>query len=362
VKVATLPLFQDGDAEEFVQFGSDVPLEAMVDAPGPDGLVRGRPFRFLSSGEVNALDGRRVKCTPEDFAAVLKKLAKQTVPVPLTLEHDDALGRMGEAPAPSIAHGNDGLWCMSPLWTQEAVDQIKTGKRTFPSATFFVKTDAEGWKHPIGIRDIALVSVPNDGNVGRIALSALNQATHSPAKASERKEQDMKLSAENAKLLGLAENASDEDFNKTLGEKMAAKAPPETPILDFKAEVAKAVETIRAEAMAATKTIVENTLAAKDVEAKALELVEQAAKDGKVVPAQREHALTLAKASPEAFKSLIANAPRVAPTVQVVTPSRDIPINTDQNDKLTKVAQFATQRGISMTQAEAHLKAVGVIG
>lgn len=364
-------------------------LEKLAAKIPPNGkLTPGQQVQIAPLGEWRTVDGRQGYSDLEDFQLVQGDLATRANPVSCNFNHEDDPKRGADAAGEcSVFVGQaNGFWGLDPHWTPEAVAAIGSGALTWISPEFYCTYDEQDRMRPRVLRAYALVPTPNIDGMKRVELSA-DKGKPSPQQASERKEQDMKLSTDTAKLLKLdPEKASQEDFDKAVQELAAKKQncsacghdghPNGTCSADcgcatsknssatpanFAAEVAKAVETIRAEALAAATTIVESKFAAKDADTKALELVEQAAKDGKVVPANREHALALAKANPEAFKALIAQAPRVAPTVQVVTPSRDMPISTDTNERLTKVAQFAAQRGITMTQAEAHLAGAGVI-
>ncbi len=301
------------DEDEVLCLGSvPVALELGNDS-SPAGFVPGKPFKFLSMGDVDTLDGRRVRCDDQSAATMLRALSKQTVPVGLTLEHDDAAGRMGECAAGEIRRIDDGLWCLSPLWSPEGAEQIRSGRRTFASATFYSEKATDGTIRPRRLRDISLVAVPNDARVGRISLSA-QRTNPSPSPASDRKEQEM--NPETLKLLGLADGASQEDVKKAVESLVAAKAAAEK----LAATVPDAKELVRQEMAAERESLraeIRTEMAAErakvDRAARVASLVERAASEGKVVADNREALSALAAADPDAFEKVLPGLTVLAP-------------------------------------------------
>ncbi len=314
MKAQTLPFFRLAP----IEVGPETVSLAAGKTPPFEGMKPGKPIQVFPKGEARTVDGRQVKCEAEDFQLVLGDLATRKNPVTLTVEHEcDPLWgskAAGECASDAFIVQGDGFWGLEPHWTEAALAEIKSGARRWISPTFYGTYDETDCVRPRILRDVSLVSVPNLDGMQPVAASASKPAP--PVQASERKEQEMKLSADQMKLLGLAEGASQEDFDKSLQTFAAAKAEAEKKA----AAVPDTKELVRTELAAereALRTQVREEMAAEraklDRAARVTALVAKATAEGKVVADNREALEKLAAADPDAFETVLSSLPVHAP-------------------------------------------------
>lgn len=192
-------------------------------------LTRGKPIQLFTLGECRTVDGRKVKCTQEDIDLVLRDLATRQNPVPLTYEHgeDPVMGDLAAGECTSFYGDDKGLWAEAPAWTDQAVEQIRSGQRTWISPTFYAITDADGNLRPRVIRDNTLCSVPNIDGMRRVEVTATKPVTTSAEP--DTKGANMSLTANSLKLLGLADNAKPEDIEAAIVAMGASNFPAGKP-------------------------------------------------------------------------------------------------------------------------------------
>jgi len=209
-------------------------------------------------------------------------------------------------------------------------------------------------------------------------INARTESQRSLPEGANRKEPEMKPSKENLAALGLPESATEDEFNKRLAEKLAAPKQSE-PKTDAPASAVTAEQfaelSARLDRQAADFNKMLETELSKRMEAQAkTQRVEASViggiKAGKVTTAQKEPALQLAAANPEAFDAFLAKAPRVAPTVSVFDEGKEAlesgnerelkpgafsdvdPRDAEACARLDAAAEkYAAQKGISVTDA-----------
>ncbi len=160
--------------------------------------------------------------------------------------------------------------------------------------------------------------------------SSLSTSTSSPVPASTRKEEHMKVTPENLKLLGLAENASEDDLNRRLAELAAPAAAPPAPKPEPKVEtppppapgvtlgdvqkiVAESTATVFKEMAAANAKAIAEATAAAEKKAKVDGLLERAIGLGKVPRAHAKFLRPGIEADPVGFEAELAAMKAVAP-------------------------------------------------
>lgn len=323
MKVQTLPVF----TLAAVEIGQETVTLAAGKTPPFEGMKPGKPIQVFPKGEARTVDGRKVRCEAEDFQLLLGDLATRKNPVTLTVEHEcDPLWgskAAGECASDGFIAQGDGLWGLEPRWIEGALGEIRSGARRWISPTFYGTYDEEDCVRPRILRDVSLVSVPNLDGMVPVTASATKPAP--PAQASDRKEQEMKLSAETLKLLGLAEGASQDDFEKAVqafgaekaeAEKKAAAAPETKELV--RQELAAERESLRAQLrqeMAAERASLERA-------SKVASLIQRATAEGKLVADNREAMEKLAAADPEAFEKLLPALHVFAPVKNWFVPGR----------------------------------------
>lgn len=323
MKAQTLPVF----TLAAVEIGQETVTLAAGKTPAFEGMKPGKPIQVFPKGEARTVDGRKVRCEAEDFQLLLGDLATRKNPVTLTVEHEcDPLWgskAAGECSSDGFIAQGDGLWGLEPRWHEEALGEIRSGARRWISPTFYGTYDEEDCVRPRILRDVSLVSVPNLDGMEPVTASATKPAP--PAQASERKEQEMKLSAEHLKLLGLAEGASQEDFDKSLQTFAAAKAEAEKKaeaVPDVKELVRQELSAERESLRAQVREEMAAERAKADREAKIAALVARATSEGKLVADNREALTALAAADPDAFEKLLPTLHVFAPTKAWFVPGR----------------------------------------
>lgn len=380
-------------------------------------------MRALIAGEHDIGWGEKLLVSPEDVAMCVvngNALIRDAF-VPLLFDHGFT-GKGTESPGDVLEffEQNGDLWALVDLADEEMFAKAcKPGKRwKSRSLGFGAWVDAEGRLRPAQPKELSLTNLPRLKGLGKTvemahvrqlcaapagspadlsiptSLAAASPAAplgltqnaasggegsslstspiSSPVSASARKEEHMKVTPETLKLLGLAENASEDDLNRRLAELAAPKAEPE-PKVEAPAPVAlSAADVDRIVAEKTAKVFAEMA----ETNAKALaEATEKATKKarvdavlskavslGKLTAADVELYRPAVEANPDGFEARLGTMPTVAPVATVFEKGDDgrtLAGSTHANlsADLTYAAQFARLSNISVTEAQRRIAA-----
>lgn len=297
----------------------------------------------------------------ESFAAMKAQIAQRGVDLVVDYEHQTLTGE--QAPAAGWVKElflDDGQIKARVEWTDRAKAYLSNREYRYLSPVITVrKADNKA----MGLHSIALTNTPAIEHMEAI-VNSLNF---------EGGQNTMDFMKELAKLLGLGEDATEEQVkealkacleeNKSLKES-AAEAAKQQPPEDDKVVANKEVcELLGLKAGAATADVAAAIMAlksgniggvnlaeqVKSLEAKladrdAEEAVEMALKAGKITPAQREWAKGYALKNPEDFKGFVEKAPQVVPMGDVGG-SESLALKRDEVDEATLLV--CKQLGIS---------------
>ena len=297
----------------------------------------------------------------ESFAAMKAQIAQRGVDLVVDYEHQTLTGE--QAPAAGWVKElflDDGQIKARVEWTDKAKAYLSNREYRYLSPVITVrKADNKA----MGLHSIALTNTPAIEHMEAI-VNSLNF---------EGGQNTMDFMKELAKLLGLGEDATEEQVkealkacleeNKSLKES-AAEAAKQQPPEDDKVVANKEVcELLGLKAGAATADVAAAVMAlksgniggvnlaeqVKSLEAKladrdAEEAVEMALKAGKITPAQREWAKGYALKNLEDFKGFVEKAPQVVPMGDVGG-SESLALKRDEVDEATLLV--CKQLGIS---------------
>lgn len=297
----------------------------------------------------------------ESFAAMKAQIAQRGVDLVVDYEHQTLTGE--QAPAAGWVKElflDDGQIKARVEWTDRAKAYLSNREYRYLSPVITVrKADNKA----MGLHSIALTNTPAIEHMEAI-VNSLNF---------EGGQNTMDFMKELAKLLGLGEDATEEQVkealkacleeNKSLKES-AAEAAKQQPPEDDKVVANKEVcELLGLKAGAATADVAAAIMAlksgnvggvnlaeqVKSLEAKladrdAEEAVEMALKAGKITPAQREWAKGYALKNLEDFKGFVEKAPQVVPMGDVGGPE-SLALKRDEVDEATLLV--CKQLGIS---------------
>lgn len=297
----------------------------------------------------------------ESFAAMKAQIAQRGVDLVVDYEHQTLTGE--QAPAAGWVKElflDDGQIKARVEWTDKAKAYLSNREYRYLSPVITVrKADNKA----MGLHSIALTNTPAIEHMEAI-VNSLNF---------EGGQNTMDFMKELAKLLGLGEDATEEQVkealkacleeNKSLKES-AAEAAKQQPPEDDKVVANKEVcELLGLKAGAATADVAAAIMAlksgniggvnlaeqVKSLEAKladrdAEEAVEMALKAGKITPAQREWAKGYALKNLEDFKGFVEKAPQVVPMGDVGG-SESLALKRDEVDEATLLV--CKQLGIS---------------
>lgn len=272
----------------------------------------------------------------ESFEAMKAQIAQRGVDLVIDYEHQTLTGE--RAPAAGWVKElmlDDGQIKARVEWTLPAKQYLENREYRYLSPVITVrKADDKA----TGLHSLALTNTP--------AIEGMSPIVNSLNFNSEGGHDNMDIIKELAKLLGLGEEATEEQVaealkacveeNKSLKEAAeAAQEPPEgtkkAPGEEDTVVANKAVcELLGLKAGASTADVAAEIMALKggiNGRVKALEeqlrsrdaedAVELALKSGKITPAQREWAKDYALKSPEGFKAFVDKAPQVVPIGEI---------------------------------------------
>ena len=304
----------------------------------------------------------------ESFSAMKAQIAQRGVDLVVDYEHQTLTGE--QAPAAGWVKElflDDGQIKARVEWTDRAKAYLSNREYRYLSPVITVrKADNKA----MGLHSIALTNTPAIEHMEAI-VNSLNF---------EGGQNTMDFMKELAKLLGLGEDATEEQVkealkacleeNKSLKES-AAEAAKQQPPEDDKVVANKEVcELLGLKAGAATADVAAAIMAlksgniggvnlaeqVKSLEAKladrdAEEAVEMALKAGKITPAQREWAKGYALKNLEDFKGFVEKAPQVVPMGDVGG-SESLALKRDEVDEATLLV--CKQLGISVEDVKQY--------
>jgi phage I-like protein len=396
-------LVPEGWSVEFTAWGATIELEPFEAQPGADGLVPGKPIQLFKLGKYKARDGRKLNVAKEETDSLLadaQVLSDDGNEIALLAEHGEdpvegmkALGWID--PSSIELRAGSGLWATRPKWTTDAYSDIKARKRRYISPHVFSVIDADGAVRPRRWLEITATNIPAITGMASIAAHATRSTDSPEDEARERKERAMQNVA---KLLGLAETASEDDISKattaltakvtdletklaakTAGgggghndhgkgtcstecpcngtEKLTAKPEPDAALAAVAKTVAAQlgpifIEQFAAAAKATAEKVVTERFAAEAKEKRVAALVDRGAREGKIIKADREKFAALAAIDPESFEKV------VLPALKVVAPVRTLPI--DRSDTNLDTKDPAEEGALLMTHAAQLSATTGV--
>ncbi len=341
-------------------------------------------MRALLSGEHDIGWGERILNAPEDVAMCVvngNALIREGF-VPLLFDHGFT-AKGTESPGDVLEFYEQGgdLWALVDLSDDEMYAKAcKPGKRwKSRSLGFGAWIDEEGRIRPAQPKELSLTNLPRLKGLGKtvemshvrqlfavgfgagpaglfvptgpaVSLSAapegqlsaaanggasLQTPTSSPVPASNGKEEHMKVSPETLKLLGLAPDASEDEFNRRVAEVAASAAPkPPAPQTPEAPAPAPAPAPVALSAADIERIVAEKTSAVfaamSERHAKELADAEARAKKDARIDALLERAIRLGKVhrglaslfrpgiekDPDKFEAELAAMPTVAPVEQ----------------------------------------------
>jgi len=252
----------------------------------------------------------------EAAEAVIREFNRQKNDMVIDYEHQTLQGT--EAPAAGwikklINKGKDGIWAVVE-WTEKAKKYIANREYRYVSPVFLKRLSDN---KVIKLINVALTNQPAIDGI--VPLVNKLQISFNTTNKEGRKMKNL------LKLLGLSEDATEEDAIQAVN-KLKEQAESATKIVASKAVLealdlqegvseSEVVGTIMAMKQSHTQTedlskkVID--LSEKLAQREAKELVEQAMKEGKITPAQREWAEKYAKDDPEGFKVFVSKAPVV---------------------------------------------------
>lgn len=292
----------------------------------------------------------------ESFRAMKAQIAQRGVDLVVDYEHQTLKGV--EAPAAGWVKElklEDGFIKAVVEWTSRGAEYLKNREYRYLSPVVNVrKADSKA----TGLHSLALTNTP-----AIVGMTAIVNSDNF-----EGGQNTMDIIKKIAQLLGLGENATEEQIEEALeaciAENKALKEGQQPPA-DDKVVANKAVcELLGLKAGAAaddvTAKIMElkggtidgvnvveelKALKAQNAQRDADEAVTLALKAGKIAPAQKEWALSYALSDPKGFASFMEKAPQVVPMGEIVTGETKA-LKSDQIDEATMLA--CKQLGVSV--------------
>ncbi|MDP2317457.1 MAG: phage protease [Pseudomonadota bacterium] len=383
-------------------------------------------MRSLIPGEHEIGWGDKLRIVPEDVAmcVVNGNALIQGAFFPLLFDHGFT-ARGTESPGDVLECYEEGgaFWQLCDLADEEAYKGIcKPGKRwKNRSLSFGAWYDGDGFLRPVQPKELSVTNLPRLKGLGPVVeMSHLRKAlgigfgpgpaglvipitlaaappvapegpqttpagsggslplsSASPATASNRKEEHMKVTPETLKLLGLAENASEDEFNAAVAAKLApkpdapaTKAEPETPAPALAlSDVQKMIDEATARNFAAmaeqsAKAQVETTLAAAK-KARVDTVLSKAVSLGRMTKADVELYRPAVEANPDGFEARLSTMPKVAPVDTIFEKGDDggkLSGGSPQEAKtetLTYASQYARLHNIGIPEAQRRIAAAG---
>ncbi len=282
--------------------------------------------RLLPAGRFKAVDGR-----PEDvpggqwfldaesgqsLVAQLKAQVNDTV---IDYEHQTLLAEENGQPAPASGWFKDAEWrddglYIKPRWTGKARKYIENEEYQFLSAVF--PYDKETGK-PLSIHSAALVNRPGLDGVTAVALRSLTTPVSTDQPPSEEPPMDPVLKAA-LDALGLDESATPEQVEAAVKELKDKQAAAEGEVAALKAKPPGATAAAPDPTQYAPIAVVQElqgqvaALSAQGQQSEVDQLIEDAKKDGRLLPASEKWAREMGTTNVAALKEFLGTAPSIA--------------------------------------------------
>lgn len=306
----------------------------IITLKGGEVEVQGAPeiIRILPLGHVTSQKGE-FDVDEESLQLMREGIAQHGVDVVIDYEHQTLDGV--QAPAAGWVKGlsiQDGHIVAKVEWTARAAEYLKNREYRYISPVITVrKSDGKA----TGLHSLALTNTPAIDHMDPI----VNSSTYN-----DKGGQHTMDPKELAKLLGLPEDASEEQITQALaaaleelkqlkeGGKQEAPPPNEETVankavcelLGLKSgaatsDVTAKIMELKGGVIDGVNVVAElkalkDTMAQRDAE----EAVTHALKAGKITPAQKEWAASYALSSPKGFADFVEKAPRVVPMGQLL--------------------------------------------
>ncbi len=338
---------------------------------------------IFRSGKNRMNDKSRSVCVdPEDEESMAMSLSEREHPVPVFYEHRKGpRGGMAAGKVMSMGRDGDRIGCSVEL-TKQAKQEVLDGGWYGVSAGITGYRDESGVIHPRELREVSLENDSAVDRLGRIMVfsngtwediteDTSKNDTNVPetdkvsTELSAGEEQNKMNWAELAKLMNLPDGAGETEVKAKLQEEFSAKleAEAKTKKEEKKADVVDVDLTSRMDALFAAKiTEIEAQLVAKYEKTardkRVADLVELGISDGKIYSAERDDYVVFANADPDRFEKAMKTMPVKGPVKPVVTKTGDV-VDIDKdpgnpNERagyLTKMAQFARERNMTILDA-----------
>lgn len=293
---------------------SSVALAALTVALG---AAADQPLQLLPAGEFRGNDGR-----PDNAPAwrldravaerVIAAARARGTRIAIDYEHQTLYAEKNGQPAPAAGwidpaelewREGAGLFARRVEWTARAARMIAEGEYRYFSPVFAY---AKGRGDVLALRLGALTNNPGLDGMLAVALSSLSIQQETPVN-----ETLNKLLAQ----LGLPADTSEEDALAgvaALKSKADQVAGLQTEVAALKAQAPDPAKYVSVATMTELQGQVA-ALSAQIAQGEAGQVIDQAVRDGKLLPAQRTWAESLGKTDLAALKSYVATAPKIAP-------------------------------------------------
>ena len=271
----------------------------IITLKGGEVEVQGVPevIRILPLGHVTSQKGE-FDVDEESLRLMKAEIARHGVDVVVDYEHQTLDGV--QAPAAGWVKDlsiQDGHIVAKVEWTDRAAAYLKNREYRYLSPVITVrKADNKA----TGLHSLALTNTPAIDHMDPI----VNSSTYNNHEGGQNTMDPKEL----AKLLGLPEDATEEQITQALTAALAELKKLKGGIVDG-VNLREKVEKL------------EKAAAQRDAD----EAVTQALKAGKITPAQKEWATSYALSNPRGFSDFVEKAPQVVPMDQIIPDGPDTP-------------------------------------
>ena len=246
---------------------------------------------FPKGPEIVARDGRR--WTLDNPQALIEALTRNNADLPVDINHaSELLGpKGGDAPAYGWVKAfaiRDGLVMARVDWTPEGAAIVAARRYRYISPAF---THSKPDGRIVGVKSLALVTQP------ALDMPALAHLQPTPPENTT-----MSLAARLIAVYGLAASATDDQIYDAATTNVSLARDARDP-----AKLVPAADLTAALARATTAETALASIQEGDKEAAAVARVDTATAAGKISPDSREHWLSIARATPEAFDLAVAS-------------------------------------------------------
>lgn len=280
--------------------------------------------RLLPSGYFKAVDGRPTDVPggqwfldAESGQVLVAQLKAQVNDTVIDYEHQTLLAEENGQPAPASGWFKDAEWrddglYIKPRWTGKAREYIENDEYQFLSAVFpYDKATGK----PLSIHSAALVNRPGLDGVTAVALRSLITPV-SPSETNNQQESTMDPVLEAAlKALGLDETATPEQVEAAVQALKDKQAAAEGEVAALKARAPGAAPDPAKYVPIAVLKEMQGQIAALSAQGQQNEveqLIADAKKDGRLLPASEAWARDLGQTNVAALKEFLGTAPSIA--------------------------------------------------